>query len=453
VGVGITILVRNSQSNEHFIRYHRVPEFWRSLEKLEYLVETNDLDGVEWQKLIPNKKKAWFTEGLEEDFETFAPLGSKDAKASFSADIKTVFRHYSLGVSTNRDAIAYDFESENLKKEVMQFMSVFNTESLRWKAAGTPKDIDAFVSYDEMKWSRNLKRDLKTGQTLKFEEKNVRSALYRPYCKTFLYFADSVVDERGTWQKILPTVEVFNRVICLSGISSNKSFHCLMTDCIPDLHLTGDSQCFPLYTYSLDGEHRSENVTPWAIEQFGGELTREQIFYATYALLHHPTYRSRYAENLKRELPRIPTTLFDARELARIGKTLGDLHVDFETAPELESVKIVEAKREKGVKVSFRVEAMKWNKEKTELTVNSQFKLSGFTPEMFQYKLGNRSALDWLVESFRVKKDARSGLISDPNRDDEPQYILRLVRRVAHISLETQRLIGQLPAWPEEGSE
>lgn len=455
VGVGITILARNSQSNEQFIRYHRVPEFWRRIEKLEWLIKAVDLDGVEWQELTPNAKNAWLTEGLQEDFETFAPLGTKVAKASFSADIETIFRAYSLGVVTSRDDWVYDWNEKNLKKDMELFVSHYNSEVERYiKEKVKPEEIDDFVNNEPsfLKWTDRLKEALKKGIRLAYDEKLVRTSLYRPFAKQFLYFDDLLNQRRYQQHRFFPTSKTQNRLICLSGIG-HDIFQVLMTDGIPELKTSnstnGGTQCFPLYTFTSDGEMQSDNVTPWAVEQFGGALSREEIFYATYALLHHPVYRQRYAENLKRELPRIPVTGLDGHELARIGRALGDLHVGFESAPELDALRIIEAKREKGEKVSFRVEAMKWNKEKTQLTVNPHFTLSGFTPEMFAYKLGNRSALDWVVESFRVKKDARSGLESDPNRADDPQYILRLVRRVAGIALETQNLIGQLPAWPE----
>ena len=224
-----------------------------------------------------------------------------------------------------------------------------------------------------------------------------------------------------------------------------------MTDCIPNLHLTGDSQCFPLYTYSPDGSERLDNITGFALDTaraaYGEATTREDVFYATYALLHHPAYRARYGENLKRELPRLPlgsdaVSPAQWSELVRLGRALGDLHVGYESVASHPFSH--QNTTPKGVAFSLRVEKMRWQSEKTELRVNDCLVLRGFTPEMFSYKLGNRSALDWVVESYRVKEDARSGLTSDPNREDEPNFILDLVGKVASVSLETQKLVGEL---------
>ncbi len=176
----------------------------------------------------------------------------------------------------------------------------------------------------------------------------------------------------------------------------------------------------------------------------GAHVTREDVFYATYALLHHPQYRLKYAENLKRELPRLPLDWFagELAEYARIGRALGDLHVGYESAKPFPFA-VVETKIE-GRTFSSRVQKMKFNAERTELKVNEFLTLSGFAPAMFAYKLGNRSALDWVVESYRVKEDARSGLVSDPNRPGEPKFILNLIGKIAGVSLETQRLVGEL---------
>ena len=457
VGVGITILVRNAAARaagQRFIKYHRVPEFWRKGEKLDWLAETVSVEGIEWQTLAPNRKNAWLTEGLEADFDEFVPLGTKAAKASFSADSKTIFKTYSLGVSTNRDGIAYDFNQQKLENEIRAFAEEYNGEVTRWQSQ--PKkdktSIDDFVSYTTMKWSRNLKRDLRMGKEIDFDPKHIRPSLYRPFCKMNLYFADTVIDERGAWPKILPQEDPEFRAICVSNAGNSKPFHCLMTDCIPDLHLTGDSQCFPLYTYSADGSERFDNVTGFALQaaraQWGDSVSREDIFYATYALLHAPSYRTKFAENLKRELPRLPLDALplDAAQWARlveIGRALGDLHVGYENAPPHPLAN--RNTTPDGVPFSHRVEKMRWRDDKAVLQVNASIELSGFSAAMFDYRLGNRSALDWVVESYRVKEDARSGLTSDPNRADNAEYIVDLIARVATVSLQTCQWVGELP--------
>jgi len=461
VGVGITILVRNRASSERFIRYFRVPEWARRSEKLDWLDEVKDVEGIEWQTLAPNAKNAWLTEGLVEDFESFAPMGTKEAKASFSADTRAIFKSYSLGVATNRDEWCYDWQEAGLRKKIADFIANYNSEVIRYEAKKPKPEIDNFVNNEAsfLKWTDRLKEALKKKHKLTFDDSVVRHSMYRPFVNQFLYFDELLNQRRYQQHRFFPKLESKNLVICLSGIAHSKSFHCLMVDAIPGLDLIEKTQCFPLYTFSADGSERFDNISGWALDavraQFGEAVSREDVFYATYALLHHPAYRAKYAENLKRELPRLPLAALAVSpqgwaSLGRIGRELGDLHVGYEGAKPF-ALDVRDTTPE-GKSYSFRVEKMRWNKEKTALKVNDSIELSGFSPAMFDYKLGNRSALDWVVESYRVKHDERSGLTSDPNREEQPNFILDLIGKVATVSLETQRLVGELPElFPPQG--
>ncbi len=223
----------------------------------------------------------------------------------------------------------------------------------------------------------------------------------------------------------------------------------LATNVIPDLHLVGPgagAQCFPYYTYAEDGSNRRENITDWSLAQFqavyGAEVTKWDIFHYVYAMLHHPQYRERYAENLKRELPRIP--LLGKRDdfalCVRIGKQLMALHLNYEQVAEY-PLKWLE---HKDVPINWRVEKMRLSPNKDALVVNEWLTLVDIPPACFQYRLGNRSALEWVIDQYQVSKDKRSEITSDPNREDEPQYIVRLVGRVVTVSVETVKLVGEL---------
>lgn len=218
----------------------------------------------------------------------------------------------------------------------------------------------------------------------------------------------------------------------------------LATSRIPDQLPQGGSQCFPFYTYNEDGTNRRENITDWALEQFrthyaDKSITKWDIFHYIYALLHNPLYRERYAANLKRELPRIPFAP-DFRGFAEIGKRLAEIHVNYEQQPEY-TLERIEAL---GMPLDWRVEKMKLGKDKRSLIYNDFLTLSGIPPEVFEYRLGNRSALEWIVDQYQVSTDKRSGITNDPNRPDDPQYIVRLIGQVITVSLETARLVQSL---------
>ncbi len=448
VGVGITVAARISNNPSRKLYYYRVPEFWRKTEKLKFIKEKGSVDNVTWQELLPDERNNWITEGLQRDFTSFLPIGTKEAKSAHQASVQTLFKTYSLGVSTNRDSVVYDFDYQNLKTKVEFFMENYNAEISRWIRSGRTKDIDGFVSYDKIKWSRNLKRDLQAERYAHFTTSAIRKSLVRPYVSKWLYYANTMIDERGTTNSFFPIAsnEEENRVICLSGISSSKPFHCLVTNCIPDLHVTGDTQCFPYYVYSTNGSDRYENILDWTLAQFRGRygegVTKWDIFHYVYAMLHHPVYRERYAENLKHDLPRIPLLLEQSQfeTCIHISRQLMKLHLDYEETKEYPLTWI----EEKNVAINWRVEKMKLSLGKDSLKANEWLTLTGIPQECFQYRLGNRSALEWVIDQYQVSTDARSGITSDPNREEDEEYIVRLVGRVITVSVETVKLIEKL---------
>ena len=511
VGVSINLFVRLQKAKDKDAKrkarifYHAVGGDWRKEEKYSFLETKVDVDGVKWQKLAPDDKGNWITNDSDEEFDSFLPMGSKDAKAGMS--VPTIFRTYSLGVSTNRDAVVYDFDAKKLAKRVEQFADDYNAELNRWNTkAKPPKDpkelisyIDSFVSYEKIKWSRNLKRWFRQEDELKFRASDIRDSAYRPFTRLRLHYARMFVDELGTTGELFPTSksEKENLLICLSG-ASFRPFHAICINIIPDLHFTGDTQGFPLFTYSKDGKHKQENVTLKARTLFqifyaDDTITQADIFHYVYAVLHHPAYRTRFAENLKRDLPRIPfigvgdevTSLKSKKgekletphvvsyakfyplaavetmqgdtkpghnpkasakvfhAFAAAGQQLANLHVNYESAKEFKLEKIENENAE--VKLIYRVEAMKLTKDKSAVIYNDFLTLSGIPPEVFNYKLGNRSALEWIIDQYRVTKDGDGKITSDPNRLDDEKYIVRLVGQVVTVSLETLKTVASLP--------
>jgi len=449
IGVGITIAIRLSNTLQHVLHYYRVPEYWRKAEKLAFLARKGNLYKIEWQELSPDERHTWLTEGLRPEFSTFIPLGTKEAKNSQFAEGKTIFKTYSTGINSGRDRAVYNFNFRTLETKIKQFAEEYNSEISRWIRNGRPNDIDNFVRYDKIKWSRNLKRDLRHERYITFDQKNIRKALYRPYTKLWLYYSDVIIDEEGTTRTYFPTMttEVENVVICVPGLGDRKGFGCLVTNTIPSMDLAFEKvQCFPFYTYSSDGSNRLEKITIWALKLFqskyGSGVTKWDIFHYIYAMLHHPQYRERYVENLKRDLPHIP--LLHRKEAfeacVSIGKQLMDIHLNYEQAQEY-PLKWVE---NQDVPLSWRVEKMRLTPDKTAVVVNESLTLSDIPQECFLYRLGNRSALDWVIDQYQVSVDKRSGIVSDPNNLDDEEYIVRLVGKVITVSVETVRLVNEL---------
>jgi predicted helicase len=330
-------------------------------------------------------------------------------------------------------------------------LEAFNEEQIRWQHAGRPKNINAFLRKDlkTIKWIRRSKKAIAQSEQLRKEDINIRRSLYRPFTKMFHNLTNPFNEDVYSQRKYFPSeaAEAENRMMLITT-HSQAAFAVQATNLIPCVDVGGrPTQSFPFYTYDIDGTNRRENVTDWALAEFrthyaDKKITKWDIFHATYAVLHHPEYRTRYAANLKRELPRIPFPP-DFHAFAAAGKRLMELHIDYEKQPEYPLEQIEDPKAE----VSFRVDRMRLNKNaKSELRYNDFLLLRGIPAAAFDYRLGNRSALEWVIDQYRVSTDPRSGIVNDPNRPDDPKYILRLIGQVITVSLETQKIIATLPS-------
>ncbi len=428
-----------------------MPENWRKEVKLSWLAEQKHVGGVPWQTLNPDKAHAWVvTEGAEE-FAGFISIGNKAAKAA-ETNVASIFKTYGRGVASNADGYVYDFDRERLVRRAHAIVEDFNSTLDRWKRQGKPEELESFLKVDEKvhKWIRNTRRTLLRGEHAAFKESNIRNALYRPFVKQFHFFAREFNEDTYQLPRTFPTpsAEQENTVICVPGIGGRANWATVVAKAIPNLSLTSlDSfQVFPFYVYDDDGSNKRENITDWALDQFRTHyrdpvISKWSIFDYVYGLLHHPGYRAKFADNLKRELPRIPFAP-DFRAFQLAGQKLIKLHLDYEKLDPYD-LQLVETA---GEPLSYRVDdKMRLSKDKTKLTVNKSLTLAGIPPAALDYRLGNRSALEWVVDQYQVHTDPRSGITSDPNRPDDPQYIVRLVGQVVRVSVETVGIVAGLP--------
>lgn len=456
VGVSINLFVRRKQRSEKAkIFYARVDEFWRKEQKYIFLEGCQQRASIDWQIIQSNPTYTWLTEGLRVDFENFIQMGTKETRKDQTTNL--IFKRFGHGNKTGRDAVVYNFDKTLLLGEVERFCDSYNAEVVRYLQKGKPKDLDSFLRYDQIKWSRNLKRGLVNQRTLSFNEGRVRIGMLRAFTKTHLYFDDLMIDELGRSDSFFPNslTEKENKLICIPGVGGRTDYWCYSTNLIPASTLTSVdmNQCFPFYTYDEDGSNRKENITDLALEEFHNHyndksISKWDIFHYVYAVLHHPAYRERYAANLKRELPRIPFAP-DFHAFAQAGKRLAELHIEYEKQPEY-PLEMIEAP---GAPLDWRVEKMRLSKDKARIIYNDFLTLAGIPAEAFEYRLGNRSALEWVIDQYQVSTDKRSGITNDPNREDDPQYIVRLVGQVITVSLETVKIIRGLPDMGIEGEE
>ncbi len=355
----------------------------------------------------------------------------------------------------------FDFAFDPLANRMRLFVENYNSQVDKFLRQTSKPDVDDFVDYDLFKWDGTLKNDLRKGNHGRFSLDRIRPSLYRPYTKKALYF-DSLFNNSVYLQPYFfpdERAEAENRVICSAGIGDRKGYGSLITNTVTTIDLAFEkAQCFPFYTYNEDGSNRRENITDYALDQFrrhysDTRISKRDIFYYVYGILHHPGYRERYALDLKRNLPRIPfVPAF--RPYADAGAQLADLHLNYESADRCELDWQSTRKP-----VSYRVEKMlpKGKVDSSEgnykvystLKYNDTLTLHGIPERAFAYRLGNRSALDWIVDQYRVKTDKRSGITHDPNGySDDPQYILHLIERVITVSLRTVDIVEELARLP-----
>ncbi len=467
VGVGITVAIRRENDRRKSLLYHRVPEQWRKELKLEYLAENvdqhgmhNALNTVNWRRLIPNNKHRWLVSDTENEFDQYMPIGSKEGKSAKSSNAETLFKTYCAGVKTNRDTHVYAFDFDTLAKRIRQLIEAYNSEVDRYRRQTPKPDVDDFVNYDLLKWDGTLKSDLKKGTYGSYHVGNIRNSIYRPFARKLLYFDRQFNNSVYLQYYFFPDArsETENEAIC-TVTEPQMEFSAQITNMIPALHFGGRQiQCFPFYTYDEDGGNRRENITDWALDQFRSHyddpaISKWDIFYYVYGILHHPGYRERYALDLKRNLPRIPFAP-DFRPYADAGRGLADRHLNYESADRYELEWVADRSPP-----SYRVEKMlpKGKVDSSDgaykiystLKYNDTLTLRGIPERAFAYRLGNRAALDWIVDQYRVKTDKRSGITHDPNGySDDPQYILKLIERVITVSLETVDIVEALAALP-----
>ena len=271
--------------------------------------------------------------------------------------------------------------------------------------------------------------------------------------------------------KLFPTPSVLNRVICVSGVGASKEFSVLITNLIPSLDTIEKAQCFPLYYYEeqkvesptlFDAAKttemvRRDGVSDFILEQarklYGKIVTKEDVFYYVYGILHSPDYRTRFASDLKKMLPRLPLAdeVKDFWAFSKAGRKLADLHLDYENAPNTEGVTVRLPDSLIPNPLQFKVEKMRFpsKTDKSTIHFNSQITIENIPPEAYEYIVNGKSALEWVMERYQITTHKESGIRNDPNdwatETEKPRYILDLVLSLITVSLATVAIVKGLP--------
>ncbi|MDN7967550.1 N-6 DNA methylase [Burkholderia multivorans] len=485
--IAISLLVKNPSSLRHGeIYFHDIGDYLSREEKLKKISELGSTEGIAkaggWRVIVPDQHGDWLNQ-RDDRFGEYIVLGDK------RGDVPKLIENFSLGVSTNRDAWCYNASKVAVVENMTRMIDFYNREVERFDHAHTglskkarEAKVDGFIDRDPAKisWSVNLKQEVVRGRHFSFEASCLVLSVYRPFAKQWLYFNRQFNERVLQMPRIFPDAKAENRAIMIKGNLADAGQFVLMVDRIVSLQPDGGAQCFPLYLYDEanvdadDGElqgglfgevesgadNRLDALTDEGLAHFQSaypseQISKEDVFYYVYGLLHSPDYRERYADNLSKELPRIPCvkTTADFWAFSKAGRKLADLHVNYET------VEMYPLQIEGGglllTDADYRVEKMKYgkngkDKDLTTLIYNDKITVKGIPLEAYEYVVNGKPALDWVVERQCVKVDKDSGIVNDANdyaveTMNNPRYPLELFQRVVTVSLETMKIVKSLP--------
>jgi predicted helicase len=442
-GVAIAFMVKKKAAAPR-IHYARRDEFDTADEKLSYLGATHPRD-VTWARVEPGKDGVWVG-GAVNDWDTLTPLAEKGVPAH--REVKAVFRLFTRGVGTFRDDWVYDRSREGLTAKMRFFVDTY-------EAARTDKDAPEVGA---IKWDRELSRYRERGIEKQFTQSCIVDSNYRPFSKRYLYRDKHFNGMSYQTGRIF--LDEANPSIVIMGEPSNKQeYFVLSVDRVLDLNYvapnSGGSQTFPRYRYSPTGE-RLDNITAWAVKAFekrygkGAGVPKDAIFAYVYAALHDPLWRATYAANLKRDFPRVPLHPDFAR-WAGWGRRLLDLHIGYagvEPWPLVRRDAPDEKRRAAGLAPK---PVLKSDPAAGTVTLDSETVLSGFPPACWTYRLGNRAAVDWVLDQHKEKaiKDPTVREKFDTYRfADCKEACADLLARVARVSAETMAIVAEIAAAP-----
>ena len=501
-GVAITVLVKDpAHMGSAEIFYGETEDYSTRQEKLDQIKSFRSIKGISsaeaFRSIMPNQHGDWIN-SRDERFATFQEIGNKSLKGKEMSP--AIFRQYSLGLGTNRDAWCYNFSFDAIVRNITRFIDTYNRQIDIGKQELDEKQI---------KWSSSLDSAFKRGITTSFDKDKVQRATYRPFCLQSVYF-DSLLNHRTNQLPQLFPTSIHNNLSITVSTDYRKEFSPFITDLLPDLNSVGTPQVFPLYTWEplsptsgskpdlfadlatssesqadgaatassldfsrpigdqipviLDGYRRVDNVTDATLasyqERYGDAgITKEDIFFYVYALLHHPEYRERYEDDLKKMLPHIPRAA-GFHTYASVGRELADLHVNYERVepyPSVQEETGLHAPADPWERYRIGERKMRFpklgrrDKDFTRLEYNDYVTLTGIPAEAQGYSISGRSPLEWIIDRYHVKTDKASGIVNDPNdflrEQGRPDAVVDLIKCLVTVSMRTQELLETLPAF------
>ena len=464
--IAITILVKRKDKNtdKATIVYRDIGDYLTREQKLKIIKNAKSIENLEMVELHPNKDGDWINLRNDE-FAEYIPIAPEK---KFDVASKSIFNTFAIGVATNRDTWVYGFSKETVTKNMKSMISFYNEEVERNRGIEN-KEVQS--DSKKISWTRSLKKDAEKEILHSFDEEQYVESIYRPFAKEHLYYHKPFIESPGLWKQLFPSKNHSNLVICVSGVGGSKEFSPLIIDEIPCMDLVEKSQCFPLYYYTENEENqnalfdefnkdkyiRHDGITDWILKQsrsiYGKSVEKEDIFYYVYGFLHSKEYRTKYAADLKKMLPRIP--LVDKKEdfwaFSKAGRQLANLHLHYETVEPISGLDVRFTGDMGNEYDYFSVEKLRFpSKDKKDTIIyNSHITISGIPEKAYEYIVNGKSAIEWIMDRYQVTVDKDSGIKNDCNdwakEHKKPRYIYDLILSIINVSCQTVDIVNSLP--------
>lgn len=425
--IAISILVKDG-SNSHEFHYHDIGDYLNREQKLDILKSTQSINGIEWNKIEPDKNNDWINQ-RDKNYENYRALADEE---------NSYFGIKDIGIVTNRDAWVSNFSKLDVAKNVERMIDNYNAEVDKLEKINEAidiKNLSTFVTNDESKisWAASLKMAAVRYEKMTYDSENILLSMYRPFTKKYLYRARILNERPRKSFQTFPNADSDNLLINVSGAGTKNNFSLLMTDTLMDMNAIYPSRNLPRYIYERDNlfEGKRDNIA------------NDRDFYYIYGLLHSEEYRIKYDNDLKKALPRIPKVR-NKEKYVEIGKKLADLHLNYEDVPAYDGVNIVF----KSDNPSFKVKKMKHPKRGQLDTIifNEDIVITDIPERAYEYVVNGKPAIEWIIDQYQVKKDKKSGIVDDPNEfSDNPKYIFNLLLSIINVSMQTMDLVESLP--------